>query len=705
VSAGVEHPVARLERLYAERQDDIPFDDVLREVGEECDDVRLAEVIEADGRRRILRGFEVSLDRYLESVHDLRERTEPLDAAVEMTLRSLSGSSRVSPSAVDVMVRAHPDLAQVIHEAATLTNVLWSTNGVRESLAVTPILETPCDFGHPLDDGRPRYAVKRLIGHGSAGSVYLANDRRLAEEGHEALVALKLLAAPHGSAFDRLRRSDEATRARRINHANVVRIFDRGSTDDGTEYVVSEFVEGGDLAAAIERSGLPIPQREAAKMIALIARGVQAAHSAGLVHCDLKPGNIILTDEGEPKVADFGLAAERERGGDDAGDRDAPLGNIAFIAPEQFRMEPGAPTPQSDLYAIGGMLFYLLTDTLPNGSSREEIEQTHDLRHGRPAAPLFPADAPVDRDLKAICSHALAPSPADRYDTVAAFADDLERWLERRPIGWTKPTLRRRTMLWARRYPALAAASIVLFAAVSVAGTLGLIVTVMKRDEARREGVTHMLIPQLLDAARTRASASQNFYAIGLMRSLMQQGVYGARDEDDALWQVQKEALAKAVDRAVSQGRGLDIDVLSERLMLAAWHVADREVAPARAIVDELRTSVPQAIQREDDRVYEIMRCVGDAVRVLELLESEHITHGDITGLRVAAARLRSMADRLNEEDLASGYQFLMLDTLALIYSPTLLGDPEAVKQIKEEIERLQQYSPLFPEVYDRAIQ
>jgi serine/threonine protein kinase len=207
-----------------------------------------------------------------------------------------------------------------------------------------------------------------LLGSGGSGDVYLAADRQLSEQGHEALVAIKVLAGDRGP-WARQRLIDEATKARRVTHANVVRVLDRGVSDDDEDFVVYEHVAGGDLGEWLDRRPQRLSARDAASLMSRIARGVHAAHAAGLVHCDLKPGNVLMTAEGEPRVADFGIAV---RADDEAaqysGDREQPIGNIAFIAPEQFRMQDGCFSIAADVYALGGMLYYLVTRATPQRS-------------------------------------------------------------------------------------------------------------------------------------------------------------------------------------------------------------------------------------------------------------------------------------------------------------------------------------------------
>src|SRR5262249_8770250 len=155
--------------------------------------------------------------------------------------------------------------------------------------------------------GRSRYQLTKLLGSGSAGEVYQAIDRQLSERDRPAYVAIKLLTNRGRAEGDRQLLVEEAAKARRVLHDNVVRVLDRGVSEQDEDYIIYEHVEGGDLDAWFERNGFRATPAEAARMAAKIARGVQAAHSSGVVHCDLKPSNVLVTDAGEPKVCDFGI--------------------------------------------------------------------------------------------------------------------------------------------------------------------------------------------------------------------------------------------------------------------------------------------------------------------------------------------------------------------------------------------------------------
>ncbi len=462
------HRLFDVEREYHDRSD-VDFAEFVAQ-RPPLEDEELAELIETDGRIRVELGRAVELSRYLRAVPDLRDRPEPLDAAIDVTLRSMAAFGIPLQEAERQLIANHPDLERAIREAGALSGAMLATIELRARMGAPKERPLPADFGPALQDGRTRYQLLALLGRGTGGEVYRATDRLLSEEGHEALVAVKVLNAADPTPWGRQRFIDEATKARRVNHPNVVRVIDRGLSEKDEEFIVYEYVAGGDLHSWV-KAHPDLSPAEAVRLIAGIARGVQAAHGASLVHCDLKPGNIVLTPEGEAKVADFGVAVRREPwSGDGSG---APsgerIGNVAFISPEQYRMEPGSLVPGSDVYAIGGMLYWLLAGRLPNGETLTEIERTHDREEGRKNAPSVRAvRAEIDRDLDAICARCLAPKPYDRYQSAAQLADDLEAWLRLEPISWTRPTLARKARLWVRRKPALATTYAVLLAVVVV---------------------------------------------------------------------------------------------------------------------------------------------------------------------------------------------------------------------------------------------
>src|SRR5262249_15362971 len=197
------------------------------------------------------------------------------------------------------------DLAPDTREAAILAHSICSTTVLAAKLRPQRSMDLPADFGPAQPDGVQRYQLTQLLGRGSQGHVYLATDRALSEPDRPAQVAIKVLSGTLDDPVARERFAEEATKARRIDHPNVVRVLDRGTTEQGNDYIVYEYVPGGDLSSFLAERGLPLPLKQAASLVAQVARGVQSAHAAGLVHCDLKPGNI-MWDGAMAKVADFG---------------------------------------------------------------------------------------------------------------------------------------------------------------------------------------------------------------------------------------------------------------------------------------------------------------------------------------------------------------------------------------------------------------
>jgi hypothetical protein len=438
------------------------------------DDAELAELIEIDGRSRLEQGLECDLSRYRSAVPDLASRPISLDAAIDVSLRSLArrdGEHVPQVRHVDRLVADCPELAAPIRLAAVLGNQLLSTGGIAEIVPRRTPVRLPYSIGQRLEDGRCRYELLRPLGEGSNGRVFESIDHLLSDAGHVAKVAVKLIAVDQATIH---RQTAEATKARRIEHPSVARVLDRGLTHDGDLFLVYELVVGGDLHSWFDSQGRRIELRRAAELVAEIARGVQAAHSAGLIHCDLKPSNILIAADGGPRVTDFGVAALTDEGG--AGGSEAgriPIGNLAFAAPEQIRQSVSAASPLVDVYALGGLLYYLATGQLPNGSSAAEVVEKH--RHGQGAGEMRPISATrrdADERLDRICDRAMRMRSEDRYPTAAELAVDLEAWLDNRPIGWMKEGRLTRARLWARRSPRVALLTVLCVACV-LGGTFG----------------------------------------------------------------------------------------------------------------------------------------------------------------------------------------------------------------------------------------
>ena len=259
--------------------------------------------------------------------------------------------------------------------------------------------------------GGGRYRLDALLGEGGMGSVYRATDTRLSRE-----VALKILGGgllQHEQA--RARMSREAEALARIEHRNVVQI--RDVFDDGPYLVlVLELVTGGDLRGRIERGALE--ESEALRIIAGVLEGLSALHEAGLIHRDIKPGNILLTEDGVPKVTDLGIAHDGQ--GRSMTRTGALLGTVHYMAPEQIK--GGSIDARTDVYASGVVLFELLTGQPPfDGQSDWEIQTAH-VQH-TPDTGLL--EGQVSPHVLTAIERALEKEPEDRWQSTSAMRAGL----------------------------------------------------------------------------------------------------------------------------------------------------------------------------------------------------------------------------------------------------------------------------------------
>lgn len=414
----------------------------------------LAHVISSHGRRSNV--VNLDLQEFCDVIPDLTRRPIVLDAAIESVLRSKRRGGVETDVAAAELRRQFPAIADEIDAAVLLGSLLGSEPELSTSVGpgesgtrLTELPSLPFDLGPSLSNGERRYSVRERIAAGEQGSVYLAVDRALSESGVASFVAIKLFhRVPIGSSRDRAA-SSEAVRARQVSHRNVAIALDRGVTDSGIAYSVFEYVEGGSLQDMIKARPEPLPAAQAAKLLISIARGVQAIHAAGILHRDLKPGNVLISRAGEPKVTDFGLAFNQHVPQNDAS-HISLAGTLGFAAPEQ--LAPGAVLNSTcDTYALGGILLYMLTGKPANGKSVAEASERlgSSLERG-------PVNPPLIASLKnptlvAICARATDRDPALRYQSAEALACDLERWLRNEPLLWL-PTPRTRAILrWARR--------------------------------------------------------------------------------------------------------------------------------------------------------------------------------------------------------------------------------------------------------------
>src|SRR5918994_2375954 len=249
-----------------------------------------------------------------------------------------------------------------------------------------------------------RYKLRALLGSGGMADVYLAHDEVLGRD-----VALKLLKdqyAGNEELVERFKR--EARSAESHSHPHIVPIFDWGETGDGTYYIAMEYLPGGTLRDLIA-SGKTLPPRAVVEVALEITEALQAAHTRGVIHRDIKPRNILITDSGHVKVADFGIARAAEATTiSDLGDI---LGSVKYMSPEQAMGERVGAA--SDLYSLGVVLYEMLTGGVPfEASSPEEVSAKH--AGGPPPRPRE-VNPEVPEGLDDLVMRLLASYPEDRY--------------------------------------------------------------------------------------------------------------------------------------------------------------------------------------------------------------------------------------------------------------------------------------------------
>ncbi len=262
-----------------------------------------------------------------------------------------------------------------------------------------------------------RYRLVELLGQGGMATIYRARDSQLERD-----VAVKVLRPEYGTDPDFLERFRyEAQAAASLSHPGIVSVYDYG-TDPVGPFIVMELVDGEDLASLLRRRG-PLSPLLAARVTAEAARALSAAHQRGLVHRDVKPGNILVAVDNRIKVADFGIArAIAESALTVPG---TTLGSVQYFSPEQARGE--VATPASDIFSLGIVLFELLTGKRPYAGDSAAAIAT--ARLVGPAPSPIAANPTVPPALDAIDRRALALDPADRFESAAAMAEALERFV------------------------------------------------------------------------------------------------------------------------------------------------------------------------------------------------------------------------------------------------------------------------------------
>lgn len=452
------------------------------------------------------------------------------------------------------------------------------------------------------------YRLIRLIGEGAAGQVYLAEQDSPARQ-----VAIKVLRTASGVSRQRFGREVELLA--QLEHNNIARLYDAGSQAGPAgevPYLVMEYVRGEDLLRFAESRPLSLHAR--LRLLAQVSRAVHFAHTRGVVHRDLKPGNILVNERGEPKILDFGVAHVT---GEDATQMTGAgeiLGTLAYMSWEQLCGEAHRIDARSDVYALGVIGYQLVCGELPYPGLKADTLVAAIGRVQRETPLRLAARAPVARgDVDTIIMKALSLDPARRYASAAELAADIERFLERRPIEARPPALGYLLGLFVRRHKAASAAALAIVLALLSASAVSLSFAVSEARArqaaesrlAEREAVTGFLT-DMLSSADPSQSLGRQLTVLEVLDAASTQLERNATMPDNVRAQLQI-ALGKTYVGLGDGARGLTL------------------LQPARdSVVDEFGEDSEQAVRATHELIFSLMQSgqEPEALKALQALEA-----------------------------------------------------------------------------------
>jgi serine/threonine protein kinase len=352
------------------------------------------------------------------------------------------------------------------------------------------------------------YELLEEIGRGGQGVVYRARQKSL-----NRTVALKVIGLGQWATQAHLKRfRREAESAANLDHPCIVPIYDVGERE-GSCYFSMKFIDGGQLDEVAKRK--PLSPRNAAELIAKLARTVHYAHEHGILHRDIKPGNILLDAKGEPHLTDFGLARLLETKSTVTHTMDV-LGTPSYMAPEQASGHNPATaglTSATDVYGLGSVFYQLLTGHPPfaGGTTYETVRLVLETEPRQPQ--LW--NPKIDRELSTICLKCLEKDPRRRYSSALALAEDLERWLKHEPIRARRSGFFTHARKWVRRNPSIAA---LVTLSVALAAGLGVMSWNRGRESARPIPAKSVAVLPFENLSRDQDSA---YFADGIQEEIL----------------------------------------------------------------------------------------------------------------------------------------------------------------------------------------
>ena len=384
------------------------------------------------------------------------------------------------------------------------------------------VKSAPNAFGAKLLGELGDYELLEEVGRGGQGVVFRARQKSL-----NRIVALKVIGLGQWATKAHLKRFRlEAEAAASLDHPCIVPIYEVGERD-GQCYFSMKFVEGGQLDEVVKHT--PISIRQAVELIAKVARTVHYAHEHGILHRDIKPGNILLDAKGEPHLTDFGLARLVETESTVTRTLEV-LGTPSYMAPEQAAGNNTKLTSATDVYGLGAVLYQLLTGHPPfaGGTTYETIKL---LLETEPRPPRL-WNPKVDRDLSTICLKCLEKDPQRRYSSALALAEDLERWLRHEPIQARRTGVFGRGKKWLQRNPTAAGIIVLSLALIAAFGVI-----VWKTDLFRRPAAAGIAVLPFENLSNDREDAA---FADGV--------------QDDLVTKLAKIAALKVISRTSVMG-------------------------------------------------------------------------------------------------------------------------------------------------------
>jgi len=465
------------------------------------------------------------------------------------------------------------------------------------------------------------YELLELVGEGGMGVVYRARQISLDRE-----VAVKLLSAGPWASRDFVERFQrEAQNAARMQHPNIVPIHEVG-TIEGLHFFSMRLIRGTSLAADVKRAGR-LRALQSAQILRVVAEAVDYAHRLGVLHLDLKPANVLMDENGEPHVADFGLARRLDQ--HHAADNTEVSGTPSYMAPEQATARAQKITPKTDIWGLGAVLYELVTGVPPfladSAQSTLQLVVEGNLRNPREIA----ADLP--RDLEAIILKCMARESSERYASARDLADDLGRFIDNRPVRARPLNRAQRTWRWARRQPYVAAFAL-LFAVSLLAGIIG--VSTQWRRAERSVDLAQRTLWDLRDAASQRQIIDGEAYRAldGALANVREMESHGAAPERAALERLRIGTVLANAPRLIDAiALGKDIDQFEfapngkavAALTGSVIHLIDVQTGEERWSVDATKFSSSATPGRKGPSVF--LRISRDGTRMI----ANHPTNPD----------------------------------------------------------------------------